>query len=48
MASAGVKENLNIRNVSRLENKNEKPGYGSIQGRTHVALNSLDKQELVL
>lgn len=49
IAHKGVRENFNIRNVERrLERGNGKPEYGNILGRTHTALNSLAKQELVL
>lgn len=44
MVHKGMREKLDIGNVERrLENRNGKSGSGSIQGRTHIALNSLDK-----
>lgn len=48
MAHKGVRENLDISNIERrLERRNGKPEYESIEGRIHIALNSLDKKELV-
>lgn len=47
MAHKSVRENLDIGNVERrLERRNGKPEYERIEGRIHIALNSLDKQEL--
>lgn len=44
MSHKGMRENLDIGNVERrLERRNGKPDYGSIQGRTHIVLNLLDK-----
>lgn len=44
-----MRENLDIGNVERrLERRNGKPEYGSIQGRKLIALNLLGKQEPVL
>lgn len=49
MAHKGVRENLDTGNVERrFKRRNGKPEYESIERRIHIALNSVDKQELVI
>ena len=44
MVHKGMREKPDIGNIERrLGRRNGKPDSGSIQRRTHIALNSLDK-----